>query len=467
MPLVELRTVHQLRYYTDSNGYAAVREPELMDQTVFFHVESHGYEWPADGFGVRGKALQVTPGGEITLRIKRKNIAERLYRQTGGGIYADSLLLGKPTPLRHPALNAQVLGCDSVVTAVYRGRLYWFWGDTNYPHYPLGLFHVPGATSKLPRDGGLEPSRGVDFEYFVDKSGRARATAQMSGAGPTWINGLIVLPDESGRERLLGAYEKVRNELDVYRRGLIEFDDEQQRFERVSDYAPDVPLRPHGHPIKRTADGVEWVYFGDPFLTTRVRATRAAWQDLAQYEGYTALKEGSTESQPQLDRDEAGRLRFTWRRGAAPWTNTLEAKLVKSGALKEDESIFRPRDVDSSHIVNVHRGTINWNEHRKRWIMICSELGGTTSLLGETWYSESDQPEGPWRRAKKIVTHDHYSFYNPKHHVQFDEAGGRFIYFEGTYTQLFSGRKPAEFTPRYEYNQILYRLDLNAVGEMK
>ena len=94
-------------------------------------------------------------------------------------------------------------------------------------------------------------------------------------------------------------------------------------------------------------------------------------------------------------------------------------------------------------------------------------ISGTTSLLGETWYSESEHLEGPWRRAKKIVTHDHYSFYNPKHHVQFDEAGGRFVYFEGTYTQLFSGRKPAEFTPRYEYNQILYRLDLDAVGQLK
>ena len=44
------------------------------------------------------------------------------------------------------------------------------------------------------------------------------------------------------------------------------------------------------------------------------------------------------------------------------------------------------------------------------------------------------------------------------HHDFLDQAGGRVIYFEGTYTNQFSGN-PA-FTPRYDYNQILYRLDL-------
>ena len=40
----------------------------------------------------------------------------------------------------------------------------------------------------------------------------------------------------------------------------------------------------------------------------------------------------------------------------------------------------------------------------------------------------------------------------------FDQDGGRLIYFEGTYTHTFSGNDNA--TPRYDYNQIMYRLDL-------
>ena len=104
-----------------------------------------------------------------------------------------------------------------------------------------------------------------------------------------------------------------------------------------------------------------------------------------------------------------------------------------------------------------HGGSVYWNEYRKRWIMIVGQAGGT-SYLGEIWYAESPALEGPWRQAKKIVTHDRYTFYNPKQHPFFDGQNGRFIYFEGTYTKECSGNPEA--TPRYDYNQIMYRLDL-------
>lgn len=56
VPLVELRTVNGIRLWTDSNGVAAFVEPGLMDQSVFFHIASHGYEFPKDGLGYRGRA---------------------------------------------------------------------------------------------------------------------------------------------------------------------------------------------------------------------------------------------------------------------------------------------------------------------------------------------------------------------------------------------------------------------------
>src|SRR5690554_1097642 len=71
IPLVELKTVHAVRYYTDSNGLIAFNEPGLMDQTVYFHVRSHGYEYPADGFGNRGVRLDVRPGGKATIEMRR------------------------------------------------------------------------------------------------------------------------------------------------------------------------------------------------------------------------------------------------------------------------------------------------------------------------------------------------------------------------------------------------------------
>ncbi len=54
VPLVELRTVNQIRYVTDSNGIVAFDEPGLFNRKVFFTVTSHGYEAAKDGFGYRG-----------------------------------------------------------------------------------------------------------------------------------------------------------------------------------------------------------------------------------------------------------------------------------------------------------------------------------------------------------------------------------------------------------------------------
>src|SRR5262249_28206275 len=202
VPLVELKTVNQIRYYTDSNGIVAFDEPGLFNQKVYFSIRSHGYEADKDAFGYRGASFLITDGGSAQVVVHRLNIARRLYRVTGEGIYRDSMLTGDKVPLREPLLDGEVFGQDSVLNAVYQGKIYWFWGDTNRPDYLLGNFHVPGATSLLPGRGGLEPEMGVDLTYFVDDKGFARPTAVMPGEGPTWLSGLTVLADASGRERM-------------------------------------------------------------------------------------------------------------------------------------------------------------------------------------------------------------------------------------------------------------------------
>lgn len=456
VPLVELKTVNDIRLYTDSAGVVTLNEPGLMNQAVYFHVSSHGYEFPADGFGYRGKRLEIRPGGESTLRIKRKNIAERLYRVTGGGIYRDSLIAGKQLPVRQPVLNGQVLGSDSVVNTIYKGKVHWFWGDTNRPSYPLGNFDVPGAVSRLPSDGGLDPEIGIDLEYFVDGNGFARPMAKMPGQGPTWITGLVTLKDEDGGEVMFASYVKIQPPLKVYERGLARFDDETNQFKKDVILEMDAPLYPDGHPVKHVDDGIEYVYFATPFPLVRVRATPSDLRDLKKYEAYTCLKEGSRKGSIEVERLD-GQPVFGWKRNAIPYTPKLQADLIKSGRIEADAGLFQLWNVDGKPVM-MHGGSVYWNDYRRRWIMIAVEHFGT-SALGEIWYAESMDLIGPWTNAKKVVTHENYSFYNPKQHPMFDKDGGRFIFFEGTYTNTFSGND--DKTPRYNYNQIMYKLDLS------
>lgn len=458
VPLVELTTVNHIRYVTDSNGIVAFHEPGLMNRDVWFLVRSHGYEFPADGFGYRGRRLTPTPGGSVTLEINRINVAERLYRITGAGIYRDSSLVGEPAPIRQPLLNAQVFGSDSVVNALYRGKLYWFWGDTNRPGYPLGNFHVPGATSLLPADGGLDPDRGINFDYFTDDDGFASETCRMPGDGPTWIDGLTVVPDAAGRERMFARYAKIRPPLDVYERGLVLFDDSTQKFRKVLTFPDDALLMPDWHPVHHRMGSTDYVLYGRQIPLVRVPATAQAVQDLSRYEAYTCFTTGSRPDEYTLDRDRDGNLRFAWRTDTLVPTPELEEELLKQGRLSEDEAIFRLTDVETGKPVRIHSSSVTWNDYRQKWVMIALEIFGT-SPLGEIWYAEADAPTGPWTRACRIVTHDNYSFYNPRQHPMLSQDDGRVIYFEGTYTHTFSGNQNT--TPRYDYNQIMYRLDLS------
>src|SRR5207253_654220 len=145
----------------------------------------------------------VKAGEVATLKIKRLNIAERLYRVTGEGIYRDTVMLGRKPPIKEPLLNAQVTGQDSVQSLVYNGKIHFFWGDTAKQSYPLGLFKMAGAVADLPGQGGLDPSVGINLHYFQRPDGFAREMAPLPDKGLVWIDGVMVLKDEQGRERML------------------------------------------------------------------------------------------------------------------------------------------------------------------------------------------------------------------------------------------------------------------------
>ena len=462
VPLVELETTNHLCFHTDSAGWVAFDEPGLMNTRVFFHIQSHGYEYPADGFGYRGTALDVKPGGRVTLKIKRRNLAERLYRITGQGVYVHSERLRIKPPIKQPQINGLVMGQDSTQVAILGERIFWTWGDTARPRYPLGHFGTAGATSHLPQAGGLDPAVGIDLEYLVDANGFSRPLFSKETPGAMiWIHGVFALEDDKQRPRMITHYAKMKSLGERLAHGLAVFDEESQHFVPLIKLPSNARLYPRGHAFRARDDDVEYLYFADPYPLIRVRADWASATDPTQYQAWTPLKtESDLDLQaPALDRDKDGQLHYAWRYDTALVDMPAQKKLQQQGSIGRDEGWIQTVDVETGDRIDLHRGSVRWNDYRQKWIMIANEVGGKSSYLGEVYYLEADRPLGPWRRAKKILTHDKYSFYNPVHHDFFDQQDGRIIYFEGTYATTFSAAKVP--TPRYEYNTIMYCLDLS------
>jgi hypothetical protein len=465
LPLVELVTVNHLRYVTDNAGRVAFHEPGLMDREVFFHVRSHGYEMKKDGFGYMGARIVPKAGQVSQIKMTRRNIAERMCRLTGEGRYRDTLLLGHKLPVDEPANPGRVAGQDSVQAAIHNGMVYWFWGDTSRMSYPLGLFRTAGAKTSLPTDT-FDPAGGIAFDYFVDKTGFARAMIPYTERpqGVIWIDGLCRVPDERKIEKLVAHYSRRKGLAEELEHGIAVFDDEKAMFVPVLELPLQEKWRfPHGHPEVFEEAGKKWLLCGNPALNVRVPATLKDILDPKRYEAFTCAATVKQNKPAALTMDDAGKPEWRWQSVLPPLGSLEEKDLVKTGKLKPEHTRFYPANIlDASERIQLHNGTVRWNNYRKRWVMLAGQFGSKTSLLGEVWYTEAELFTGPFTTAVKVATHEKRSFYNVCHHSFLDRAGGRFIHFEGTYTSDFSGNP--DRTPRYEYNQLLYRLDLDDKG---
>jgi hypothetical protein len=412
VPLVELRTTNQIRFVTDNAGVIAFDLPELMGKETWFDVIGHGYEAPKDGFGFKGFRLTPEPGKTLKVEVRRTILAKRLGRSTGAGLFAESQKLGRELDWKESGIT----GCDSVQNAVHRGKLFWAWGDTSVARYPLGIFDMTSATTPVQPLSSFQPPLKLKFDYFTDDKGAPRGVAKMPGAGPTWVSAYVSLPDKTGAAKLCGTFIKVRNHLEAYESGLCVWNDGESKFEllkalwKKTDAAPKQTPAPDGHPaLWKDGAGKDWVLFGNPLPNLRCPPTFEAWQDPS-----------------------------TWE------------------VLKPQESLKSAAD---GKPVKPHSGSIAWNGFRKRWVTVFMESFGKPSAFGELWYAEAESPLGPWGPAIKVLTHENYTFYNPRLHPEFTAADSPILIFEGSYTREFAD-KPHP-TPKYDYTQILYRLDLD------
>lgn len=389
VPLVEVDTARGL-WVTDSNGVIAFYERAAMGVATAFTVFSHGYT-----FGDGGVTLTPRPGESAELRLHRVNVAERLYRVTGAGIAADTVLLGGTGNV----LNAGVLGQDSVLSAVYRGEPFYIWGDTNRAPYPLGNFSSTGARG--------QPQA---LRYYAFDAGFVRAMAPLPGPGPVWLAGLAVVHGDGGDE-LWASYAKIVSLGVNAHTGLVRWNDAAEVFEPQLRWNDGGDTLLDGHPFEWQHDDGPWLEYRGG---ARVRPTPEAMLNPASY----------------VLVGDAGTL----------WSSAIDARTGKRIDLHANDSIV-------------------WNAHRGRFVRLATRVFGDSSLLGELYYQEGDTPLGPWVFGRKVVEHRDYTFYNPRQHPFLDADGGSVIFFEGTYTTTFSGARRQ--TPRYDYNQVMYRLNLD------
>src|SRR5512133_1640409 len=259
VPQIELKLPNEVKYWTDSAGIAAMREPAFEKHDVFIAVSGHGYEFPKETFFGRGVNLTLKPGGRADIKVRRTMIAERLYRLTGEGIYRDSVLAGLPVPIREPMLgDGQVLGQDTAVGIPYYGKLFWIWGDTIGPAF--WNFSVTAATSELPGRGGLDPGVGVEYRYFTDERGRAKQMLPLEEKGLVWIEGLFTVADPVGRERLLATYTRQDGLKPPLECGVAVYEDGRQRFEPWTRLPCQKESHYSSHPVLYRDDARDYWY---------------------------------------------------------------------------------------------------------------------------------------------------------------------------------------------------------------
>lgn len=188
------------------------------------------------------------------------------------------------------------------------------------------------------------------------------------------------MPDANHQERLVGHYSRRKNLSEEFERGIAVFDDSKAVFESVvQSPLKEAWRRPSGCPIVYEEGGTKWLLFGSPNPNVRVPATLNDVLDPSKYEAFTCSKPaiGGAPPLPDLDRD--GRPNWRWQRELPPTGSETERRWVKAEQLKAEYTRFYPANVSSpSERVQLHRGSVRWNEHRRRWILIAGQIGGTS-----------------------------------------------------------------------------------------
>ena len=225
-----------------------------------------------------------------------------------------------------------------------------------------------------------------------------------------------MLPDEKGAPHLVTAYMKTKGSLRAYEWGLLAWDDKTSKLETLrvlwnqSEQTPEPPPRPEGHEFS---------------LEGRWRKTMGAvWRSL---------------SRLALPRDV---------RGVDQPRHVGSAQTAKSRC-----------PVGGGDEITPHRGSDRVESISRAVRFNLHAIARQTVAAWRDLVRRGGLAARPLGTGRESARHEHYTFYNPMIHAEMTPAGSPALFFAGTYSMDFSDAR--QRTPRYDYNQVLYRLDLD------
>jgi len=504
------RISHHHQHRRTPRTATGIDEPPSLSTANALGVPSCAPPDPSDPFDV-GVLLNTSTGGRATVFVTRCQPAERFYRLTGGGLYRDMVLAGEIPPSTQPLLDISgVVGQDTLMPSnkPYHGQQYYFFGDSACPRsrrqdncLASGMYSV-GAISCVRGSPGCATEDGVrvNLTYFVSTSSPDGFThpLPMAPIPPlnqnTWIGSITVAEDSQGNQVMFALFTKPASDASQKElSGALRWNDSSSQFDLITYFPVGNFLDTCGissgartvqlfAPRQRATaeqsstsaepyDGDGYVYLGIPFAYLRVPPFQLA--NLSAYEAFTPLLPGSNVSDPVIDPNGWG-----WKLNSVPFQQSDEAQLIAKGILPAAKAHMQTVDVTSGAPVFYSLGSVNFNAALQQYLVLSSQ--------GSTMYvSLSPSLMGPYRDAFPVAWHNSSgsSCYNPLHMPWLDEDNGRVIYFACSFTAMWSdANNPnsqwytcltginarencAPIVPRYEYNNLVYRLDVSHLKE--
>lgn len=412
------------------------------------------------------------------------------------------------------------MGQDSLLAVVYKGKAYWFFGDTECPAGPrntdcqhYGKFTV-GATSCVPGvDAGctIPPT----LHYFTSEDSRAPGGMADDGrpdeallqswnpdgfvhpkamiAGPvnerydfnTWVGTTAVIR-EGDEERMYTSYTQPQA---GGASGLARWDDDAEVFVPVGNPQPEPGIQ---WVMKQRPEDGNFIYWANPFVESRFPATFEGIENSSEVENFSPCSPDPNVGCTQPMNSSS----WGWKKGVPALGPNDERELIKKGLLSAADARMQVFDSRTSKPIDgfLARGSVAWNSHRQKYILLADQQAemaigaGTGSRYGEIWYCEAPAMTGPWGACTKVVSHKKTgtSCYNPLQLTFMDEHDGQVVYIACTFTSMWSAEAPGTPTtadsfgcqfdeyggvdcavavPRYEYNNLVYRLDLGNMAQ--